>query len=530
MNEAWGTKIFVYPGPSKKDNLRAAIHLYSKLDGDIKRRNVYGFCGWQKVNDEWLFLTGSGGITANGLIEDVQVDLGTGHMQRYTLPAPPKSQEVKEIISIIYDLMNICPSKPHIGRALLSAVARAPLGECQATDFAIFIHGLTGAKKSEIAAIALGFFGDFSARSFPANWSDTENDIEAKGFAAKDSLYVIDDFKPSVNSVESAKLHSKAERAVRGIGNQSARGRRTATMQSALAYYIRSMTLITGEDLPKGQSLLGRMLVLELSRDDVDVAALTRLQQARDKGQLRLLMASYVQWLASRIDDLKKSFPAGVNAIRDTTIQDGFASSHPRAPEIFANLVAGAETFFDFLSERNAVSYDMDNDALTQISTSLKNAFQEQSAYQSEQDEVLRFFDLLRSLFSSGNAHISCRLNQGPPASRPHAWGWRSDSVDVSGEPINKPMGDSIGWYCDKGREVWLDTNAVFAAVQKLARSQGDSFLLSAPSLWRRMNERQLIVATEKRPNGTDQLTVKRMIAGRSRRVMIVSADLVESG
>lgn len=529
MNDAWGTKIFVYPGASKKDNLRAAIHLYSKRDGDIKRRDVYGYCGWKKIHDQWHYLTGSGAITARGLVDSMQVDLGGGHMKHYSLPNPDQGQ-VKSMVSSIYDLMNICPDKPHIGRALLSAVARAPLGECHPNDFAIFIHGLTGAKKSEIAAISLAFFGDFNARRFPSNWSDTENDIEAKAFSVKDSVFVVDDFKPSINTTESARLHAKAERFVRNTGNQAGRGRRGADMQSRPAPYNRSMTVITGEDLPKGQSLLGRLLVLELSRNDVDVEALTRLQQAYADGHLCLIMSTYLQWLAPQIDDLKKSLPHAVSNIRNTTIKDGFASSHPRAPEIFSNLVAGAELFFDFLNDIKAVSFDMNNDAMQEINNSLINAFQEQSAYQSEQDEVKRFFDLLRSLFSSGNAHVSCRLNQGPPPSRPHAWGWRVTGTDMAGDPINKPMGDRVGWYCDKSKQIWLDQNAAFACVQQLARTQGDSFLLSASSLWRRMNERQLILATETRTNGTKQLTVKRTIAGSSRRVMIVSSELVESG
>ncbi len=131
---------------------------------------------------------------------------------------------------------------------------------------------------------------------------------------------------------------------------------------------------------------------------------------------------------------------------------------------------------------------------------------------------------------SSGNAHIACRLNQGPPPSRPHAWGWRSDVVDIAGDKIYKPTGDCIGWYCDKQREIWLEQNAAFAVAQRLAKTQGEAFLLSPASLWRRMNEKGLILSTEARENGTPRLAVKRIIGGRSKRVMILSADLIESG
>jgi hypothetical protein len=530
VNEHYGTLAFVYPGATKRDNLRAAIHLYSKLNGDVPRRHLFRYTGWKRLNDQWHYLTGSGAITKDGLKTDVQVDLGSGHMERYALPAPFDRQQIKAVLEPVLSLIAICHGKLHIGAALLAAVARAPLGECHPTDFALFIHGVTGAKKSAITAIPLAFFGDFNARRFPANFSDTDNDIETKAFQVKDGCFVIDDFKPSVNQSEAARIHAKAERLIRNTGNQAGRGRRDADMQAKAAPYNRSMTFITGEDLPKGQSLLGRLLILELTRADVDTATLTKLQNAADAGQLAAFMAAYLQWLAPRMDDLKKQFPQTVTNLRNAAIRDGFASSHPRAPEIYANLVAGAELLFDFLTDAGALNSETSSGTLLDIERYLQGAFSEQGAYQHEQDETERFLELLRASFSSGNAHIACRLNQGPPPSRPHAWGWRSDMVDVSGDKIYKPTGDCIGWYCDKQREVWLEKNAAFAVAQRLAKMQGDAFLLSPASLWRRMGEKDLILATESRPNGTKQLTVKRMIGGRSKRVMILSADLVESG
>ncbi|MBF6648951.1 cell wall-binding protein [Methylobacter sp. BlB1] len=530
VNEHYGTLAFVYPGASKRDNLRAAIHLYSKLQGDVPRRRVFRYTGWKRINDQWHYLTGSGAITASGLHENVQVDLGAGHMSRYALPAPCNLQQVKEVLPIVLRLLAICPGKPHIGAALLATVARAPLGECHPTDFALFIHGVTGAKKSAITAIPLAFFGDFNARRFPANFSDTDNDLEAKAFQVKDGIFVIDDFKPSVNQSEAAKVHAKAERLIRNTGNQAGRGRRGSDMQAKAAPYNRSMTLITGEDLPKGQSLLGRLLILELTRADVDTNTLTKLQEVAEAGQLARFMAAYLQWLAPRLDDLKKQFPQAVTSFRNAAIRDGFATSHPRAPEIYANLVAGAELLLDFMTDIGALDSETSSGTMLDIERYLQGAFTEQAAYQHEQDEVERFLELLRASFASGNAHIACRLNQGPPPSRPHAWGWRSDVVDMAGDKIYKPTGDCIGWYCDKQREVWLEQNAAFAVAQRLAKMQGDAFLLSPPSLWRRMGEKGLVLATEARANGTKQLNVKRVIGGRSKRVMILSADLIESG
>ncbi|NJA05596.1 cell wall-binding protein [Methylococcaceae bacterium WWC4] len=534
-NELWGTRVMVLPGNAKRDNLRAAVHLFSRLSGDIPRRTVYRYTGWRKINAEWHYLTGSGAITTTGLVEGVEVDLGPGNMGRYRLPAPLAGDALRAAVGDALQLLEVAPAKPHIGAALLAAVARAPLGECRQTDFAIWLHGLTGSRKSAVAAIAQAFFGDFSARAFPANWSDSANDAEAKGHQAKDALFVLDDFKPSVNRVEAEKLHAMAERFVRGTGNGAGRGRRKANMEAMAAPFNRSLTLSTAEDLPRGQSLLGRLLVLEIGRDDIDNPTLTQLQTAAGTGRLAGVMAAYLQWLAPRIDPLKAEFPAAVEQLRNGAIRDGFASSHPRAGEIYANLLAGAETFLEFVEAVGGLNREHCNSVLNAIEGDLQAAFGEQNDYQREQDEIERFLQLLRSGFVAGDAHIANRLDQGPPKTRPHAWGWRENGTDISGERQHTPQGDCCGWLAEAGAqlpaEVWLEPNTAFKIVQEFARRQGDAFLLSAPSLWRRMAERGLFLKVENdAKSGRVKTTVKRTVAGRSVRVLVLSADLIESG
>jgi hypothetical protein len=226
VNDHWGTSPFIYPGAAKKDNLRACIQLYSRLNGDVPRRTIFKFTGWKKIDEQWHYLTGSGAMTAEGLIAGTEVDLGTGHMSRYQLPVPLSGEALHQAAADALALLEICPNRPHIGIVLLAAVARAPLGECHPTDFALWLQGLTGSRKSAIAAIALAFFGPFTARSFPSNWSDTVLDVEMKSHQAKDAVFVVDDFKPSVSQNEANKLHAMAERIVRNTGNQSGRGYR----------------------------------------------------------------------------------------------------------------------------------------------------------------------------------------------------------------------------------------------------------------------------------------------------------------
>jgi len=536
VREYWGLRPVIYSGRQKESNLTVCIQLYSQLAGDVPRRVIYKVTGWRKFDDRWHYLTGSGAITDAGHQDDIQVDMGAGHMSRYRLPAPLQGDDLKQAVAAMRLLLDICPGKPHIGAALFAAIVRAPLGECKPTDFALWVHGLTGSRKSAVVAIAQSFFGDFHDRSFPANWSDSANDAEMKAHQCKDGIFTIDDFKPSVSKAEADKLHAMAERLIRNTGNQAGRGRRGADMQARAAPFNRSMMIITGEDLPRGQSLLGRLLVLELNRADVDNATLTKLQQAAAAGTFAGLMASYLQWLAPRIDQLKVDFPLVVQQLRDGAIRDGFAASHPRAPDLFSNLVAASETFLDCLLDVDNITADESNELLARIEAGLKAALGEQAEYQNEQCEVQRFLELLRSVLSSGNGHIVNTLDKGPPKTRPYSWGWRDGGSDLAGEKQYKPCGNCIGWHRQgtevKPDEVWLDPDSAFSAAQELAKSQGEPFLLSQSTLWRRMSDMKLLLAEEKTSTGKKRTQVKRAVNGpnNSRRVIVLAAELIEAG
>ncbi|BBL58508.1 cell wall-binding protein [Methylomonas koyamae] len=536
-NDYWGTLPFIYPGAAKKDNLRACIQLYSALDGNIPRKTIYQFIGWKKLQSGWHYLHGGGAITGDGLTDSVQVDLGPGNMSHYYLPKAPETEPAHRAATEALTLLSICPASPQIGAALLAAIARAPLREAQAIDFAIWLHGLTGSRKSAAAAIAQSFFGNFGARNFPANWTDSANDAEAKSHQAKDAVFIIDDFKPSVNRTEADKQHAMAERLIRNTGNQAGRGRRSSDMRGLAAPFNRSMTIVTAEDLPRGQSLLGRLLALEIKRDCVCNQTLTQLQAAAREGRLAGLMSAYLQWLAPRMDKFKADLPIIIEQLRNGAIRDGFCSSHPRAPEIFASLVAGLEVFFEFLDDLGAISTEQSNCLLGQCEAALKLAFAEQHAYQSEQDETERFLALIRATLAAGNAHISNRLNQGPPeteTTRLYALGWRDAGTDDEGNKQYRSVGDCLGWYAQTNNnsqdEIWLEPNNAYQTVCKFARDQGDHFLINASTLWRRMADKGLLLKSEPDSNsGKPRPTVKRMIAGRHLRVLVLSAGLIES-
>jgi hypothetical protein len=489
------------------------------LSGDIPIITVYQHTGWREIDNQWQYLSGSGAIGAEGLNPAIRVDLGAGNMQRYRLPAPV--DDPKRVAGL-FSLLEIAPANRAVGVALLCCVIRAALGECLPTDFALFLVARFGAHKSECAALALACFGDFNSKTFPANFSDTESDLEHKAHQSKDAVFVVDDYVMSVSQQEANKTQVKAERVIRGAGNQSGRGRCNADMSSKAAYFPRGMIIATGEDTPKTPSLLARALVIELKRGDVNLSYLSALQHQAEKGELAAIMAAFLQWLAPRLTELKRTFPARVRGLRDEALNEKFVGSHPRAPDTYASLLAAADIYIDFAHELGAISSIRANDLADQIKEDLQAAMRAQSQYQTQMDEIERFKALLCGCFAAGECHVGDYLNQGPPEIHPFIWGWRKPNVDAE----IAACGMLIGWINQAKGELWLEPEATFKAIQRFAQAQNDPLLIQKHTLYKRILERGLLAAYETE-KGVKRPDAKRSVAGKRTRVLVFHTSLI---
>ena len=348
VNETWGTTPVILAGQGRKDHLRAAIQM---LSGSVPRRTVYGHLGWRRIGNRWAYLHSGGAIGSEGTIEDVEVDTSTDGLLSCQLP-PPEGAALGDAVRASLALLDLGPDT--ITAAILGAIYRAPLGEPSPIDFALHLAGPTGAFKTELAALAQAHFGAaFNGRHLPASWADTANMLEKKAFLAKDALLVVDDFAPTGTTTDVQRLHRQADRLFRAVGNRAGRARMRADGGSRPTYYPRGLIISTGEEIPSGQSLRARLLVLELTPGEITAVALSSAQAAATDGLLAAAMAGYLCWLASRIDGLKATLPERHRTLRDTLAQD---VDHRRTPEIAASLILGWETFLRFAEEAGAIS------------------------------------------------------------------------------------------------------------------------------------------------------------------------------
>ncbi len=281
----------------------------------------------------------------------------------------------------------------------------------------------------------------------------------------------------------------------------------------------RALPLTTGEDTPAGQSLRARLLVLEVSKGDVDAGLLADLQAAAGKGLLAQAMAGYVRWLAPQLEAVQKELRETALAWRERSL------AHRRTADLLGSLAAAHGIFRRFAVEVGALTQAEADELGQRVDAALLEAGGAQAVLQRSEDPVTRFLDLLRGCLSSGRAHLIALDGEDPAPAEPEHWGWRmippppyEGNPEKAPGPRFAPLGDRIGWI--DGADLFLDPEAAYAAVQSLAARQTATLAVKAQTLWKRLDERGLIASPD-----PGHFTTRIMVSGKRRRVLHLLAE-----
>ncbi len=484
-----GAQAIVFPGFGLREHARAAIQV---LSTDLVERTIFTHTGWRKVGDTWVYLHAGGAIGTDGPVAGVEVAMPSS-LERYSLPDPPTGDALVTAVQASLHVLHSGPAG--IVMPLFAAIWRAVLGPA---SFSLHLAGQTGVFKTELAALAQQHFGAaMTARSLPGSWSSTGNALEALAFAAKDALLVVDDFAPCGSSADVQRFHREADRLIRAQGNRSGRQRLRpdATLQAVKA--PRGLIVSTGEDIPRGNSLRARTLVLEVAPGSVDTTVLTRCQVDARDALYATVTAGFVRWLAPRFNDSLESLPREVAELRTKATQEG---QHRRTPEIVADLLIGFRYFLMFAVEVGAIKTDEDNDLRRRAWAALGEAAAAQAAHHRASDPVQRFLELLGAAIASGHAHVATLQGTEPHCDSsedgyPGAWGWRLRVIGAGDHAREEwqPQGDRIGWI--DGGDLYLQPDAAFRAAQVMAGSE--PITVTSKTLRKRLAERGLLASTD---------------------------------
>jgi hypothetical protein len=497
-----GPQAIIYPG--QQHHVRTAIQC---LSGQIRQERIFAHLGWRKHGPRWVYLHAGGALGVDGLLPGVQVQL-PAPLQSYHLLPPKNAAERVRAVQASLRFLSLAPDR--ISLPLLAAVYRAPLGR---VDFSLFLTGKTGVFKTALAALCQQHFGAaMDASRLPTNFASTAPALQWLAFHAKDALLVVDDFAPTGRSGDS-QLQSVSERLFRAAGNQQGRSRMGGDGRLSTPMPPRGLVLATGEEVPQGQSIRARQLIVEVGPGVVQRASLSECQGAAREGEFSAAMGAYVMWMAGHYEELQERLQSRV---RDLRAQGYGRTVHARLPSALAELQTGWEIFLRFAFEIGAIDRAEEKELEQRGGRALEELGVLQAKYQEASDPALRFVALLRGALMSARAHVADR--QGRTPGEPAQWGWQCKRRRWVSQ------GPRIGWVA--GIDLYLEPAASYQVAQQLAGSE--RLAVSEQTLRSRLRECGLLVSTDV---GRQMLTVRRTLEGCPRQVLHLRVgDLLGAG
>jgi Domain of unknown function (DUF3854) len=474
VTDHWGLRAVVRAGLSTRDCLREAIQ---RLSPEARRRHVFTHTGWREIEGRWVYLTAAGAIGR----ADLEVDLGP-ELARYCVPSTPADpvQAMRESLA----LLRVAPLPVTV--PLWAATYRAPLATACPVDISLWLEGQTGSLKSTLAALFLNHFGeDFDRLHLPGAWSSTANQLERRAFILKDTLFVLDDYAPS--GADARELELKAARVLRAQGNLAGRGRLRADLSDRPAFPPRGLLLSTGEQRPPGQSVLARLLLIEMDGGTIDLGRLTEAQAGR--ARLSHAMAGYVGWLAPQMGTLPEVLRSTFDDVRARA--SGGGGEHRRVPEAQAHLWLGLDCGLNYAEEIGACSKTQAQDLRDQGWETLLDLGHAQGRLVETERPSRRFLSVLLALVTQRKAVL---LERGD-----------------AGDDL-RPGFDLVGWQDDEA--LYLIPEAAFGAVSRACRDSNEPF----PVRFSRLMRDLTLEGFSECDVGRHTTTAK--VAGRSKRVL----------
>lgn len=230
--------------------------------------------------------------------------------------------------------------------------------------------GSPGSYKTSVAAKLMHHFGERWDHKRPTSSmsgnGDTFNALRLKLHYAKDCLYWMDDFAPTKSWLEAQR---NLEESARLVHNAEERSRTTRDGQSVNdGTGPRASALCTSEVNPRPGSAADRMLVIPLSRHDVDTALLFPLDEQESRHQRALVMASFISWLAADLVSKRERYLTIAAGYADALVQH--AGETVRQAAALAHTWIGWVAVTDFLTDLGAITVSERDQTLGRVDAS----------------------------------------------------------------------------------------------------------------------------------------------------------------
>jgi hypothetical protein len=446
-------------GPRVKHLVAKAIRLESLKS--LKEIRAFGHTGWIEVDERWVYLHAGGAIVGAGAAPFSGRIVLSGKLARRSLPEAPSNdpEALREAVRAAFALWDLAADE--ISIPMMLSAYRAVLGE---VDYTIHIAGPSGLGKTTLAQLAVSHFGAGLGARDQTNFESTAYSIERQAFVLKDQVLLVDDY---LGTPEHRRILAFI---ARGAANRSGRGRLAGdgTLQGDKP--PRALVITTGEDLPVGESLTARILVIRVPEESgLDLsqgAPVNAAQATADSGRHALAMAGFIRWLAPRYGEISSNLEARRNRLGH---QVRPIASHSRTPGIYGDLMIGLEQWMSFAREIEAIDEDQAAALEERAGVAVMAAISDQAQYLESADPVERYRNLLREAISSGKAHVR-----------------------APGEELGP--GTHLGWTFSDGTYLYADVSLSLA--KHMAEAVGDPLPFSGQAMNQLLLERGWLVST----------------------------------
>jgi hypothetical protein len=418
---ALGPQFTIKAGRDMKDHVRCAVQMISTKAG-ITSTVQHTSLGWVRHGDQWLYVHAGGAIGADGPSAAVRVDPPT-ILSRYRLPEPPTDPEaIRAAIVATLAIWDLSKAATPGARGAAAMVATEPW-RAVLSPFDVSCHfgGPSGNLKTSTARLVLQHFAlDVRGRNAPtpAGWNDTKNALQRLAYDCACSVLVIDDLKTNAQ-LETAEAIFQAQ------GNLQNRARMAVDQSLQQPLDPRGSILSTGEIDPRTASTLGRMLMAEIKRGDIDRGVLARLQHSGDAGSFATAMSAYIRWLAPRLDEIRGRHAKLTAEIREDLGE--IPGAHPRHPDAVAQLLAAYRLFLSFLVETGSITRPAAEGLAKKAKKYLVELARLQAYPQQEAKAGRTFLDLIAAALRSKRCHLAVADSDEAPQQYAGASGWHKD-------------------------------------------------------------------------------------------------------
>lgn len=363
---------------------------------------LYQHTGYTVIDGERIFLNGGYSVTKDGLTDKFNVVL-SGQMENYMFTSEHDSERYKTLLTL---LPSVAPNSliyAGLGLSFLTPL-NALLRECGIEPcFILYFTGKTGARKTTMAKLFLNFFGSFNNGTAPtASFRDTINAVEKKFALADSTLVLLDDRIPSTTAKIKAQMESMEQAVARQIGDRSGRARMNADGTLKATYRPKCNLIITAEESFSnvGESAIARSISVELKPGDINLSALTEVQQKSE--HLNQCMSDYIRYVITNWDSISERVKPLFMSYRDKAQNGG----HGRLAECVAHLQIGITFMCEWLIAEGVLD-EAQADNLKAVSW---NIFMELAEQQNrrivEEKPVKLFLDAVREMRDRGTIRI----------------------------------------------------------------------------------------------------------------------------